>query len=45
MGYCDEVEENLYRANGTTLHVCTPGLLGGEKHQYVHLLVFAIGSH
>ena len=35
MGYCDEAGENLYRANATTMHVCTQGLLGAEKHQYV----------
>lgn len=33
MGYVDEVGENLYKANPTTMHVCSPGLLGGEKHQ------------
>ena len=33
MGYGDEVAENTYAANGTTMLVCTPGMTGGEKHQ------------
>lgn len=33
MGYCDEAGENVYRANDTTVQVCTPGGVGGEKIQ------------
>lgn len=35
VGVCDEVSENEYAANDATYLINTPGLSGGEKHQYV----------
>ena len=36
-GVCDEVGENTYAGNEMTRLITTPGLSGGEKHQYVCL--------
>ena len=36
-GVCDEVGENIYAANDMTRLITTPGISGGEKHQYVKL--------
>jgi hypothetical protein len=32
IGYSDEVGENTYTANGTTMLVSTAGQVGGENH-------------
>ena len=35
VGVCDEVGETEYAANVTTYLINTPGMSGGEKHQFV----------
>lgn len=39
VGVADEVGENAYTANDMTQLINQPGLSGGEKHQYVLLLL------
>ena len=34
VGICDEAGENTYAGTETTRLIATPGLSGGEKHQY-----------
>lgn len=41
VGYCDEVGENEYAANGVTYLLNTPGMIGAERHQSV--LTLCIG--
>ena len=35
VGYCDEVGENEYAANGVTKLLNTPAMIGAERHQSV----------
>ena len=35
VGYCDEVGENEYAANGVTDLLNTPGMIGGERYLLV----------
>ena len=37
VGFFDEVGERMYAANNVTELFNTPGMIGGEKHQYVLL--------
>ena len=38
VGYCDEVGENEYAANGVTYLLNTPAMIGAERHQSVFTL-------
>lgn len=40
VGVCDEVGDGVYAATETTNLINTPGMSGGERHQFV-LFVFS----